>query len=218
MARSLKGFQSKAPSRADAALEWLELRSRELFWGAVAVIVLAAGIWFYQKSQAAQAHNAAVALDEAEQALNSGNLPLAQSDLEKMVRRYESTPAGKVGRILLAQVHYQKGEYQQGADALKPLSDADDPYFTARANNLAAAGLEQLHKYPEAAAGYQRAAGKTRIDTDRASYLLSAARALNLAGKREEAKAIWQRLAADPMAAGAPEARVRLGELGAGGG
>ena len=223
MARSMKGYQSKAPSRAEAALEWLELHVKEATWGAVAVLVVVGGIFFYQKSQAAQAHNAWAALDEAAQSLpmiaqgNPGNLPLAQSQLEKLVRRYESTSAGKVGLMLLAQVHYQKGEYQQGIDALKPLTDGDDRYFTAGAINLAAAGFEQLHKYPEAAANYQRAAAKARLETDRASYLLSAARVLNLAWKREEAKAIWRQLAADPTAAGAPEARVRLGELAAAG-
>ena len=100
---------------------------------------------------------------------------------------------------------------------MKPLAEGNDPYFTAGALGLSAGGLEQLHKYPEAAATYQQAAGKARFETDRASYLLSAARTLSLAGKKEEAKAIWTKLAADPTAAGAPEARVRLGEMGAGG-
>ena len=112
-----------------AALEWLEIHSREAFWAGVAVLVIAGGVWFYQKSQAAQTRNAYTALDEAEQALNSGNLPLAQSDLERMVKRYGATEAGKVGTILLAQVHYQKGEYQAGIDALKPLTTAERPLF-----------------------------------------------------------------------------------------
>jgi predicted negative regulator of RcsB-dependent stress response len=215
MSKAMKGYQSKAPSRAEAALEWLELHTREVFWGAIGVIVVAGSIWFYQKSQAAQARNASVALDEAEQAMNAGNVPLAQADFEKMMRRWPDTPSGKVAVILLAQVHYQRGEYQQGIDALKPLTTTDDPYFTSGAQALSASGLEQLKKYDDAAAMYRKAAEKAASETDRGSYLLSAARVLMLAGKEGEARAIWVRLASDPSGVAAPEARVRLGELSA---
>src|SRR5215468_10231013 len=108
-----RSLRSSSPDRAEAAFEWLQDHSREVMWGALGVIVLAGGLWFYRLSQQAQVRNASAALDEAESAIASQNIPLAQSDLEKMTRRYPQTPAGKVGLVLLAQVHYQKGEYQQ---------------------------------------------------------------------------------------------------------
>jgi predicted negative regulator of RcsB-dependent stress response len=208
-----KGFRSKSGSRAENVFEWLDVHSREAFWALVVVIVLAGGFWFYQKSQAAQARNASVALDDAEQALNSSNLPLAQNDLERLVQRYGDTPAGKVGLILLAQVHYQKTEYQQGVDVLKPLATGDDPYFTTGALGLAGAGLEQLKKYAEASDSYQKAAAKSRFESEKASFMAASARVLTAAGKTAEAKAIWLKLAADPSGPMAPEARVRLGEM-----
>ena len=194
-------------------MEWFEVHTREAFWGAVTVVVVAGGIWFYQKSQSAQARNAAVALDEAEQALGSGNVPLAQNGLEKLVKRWPDTPSGKVGLVLLVQVHYQKGEYQRGVDALKPLTTGNDPYFTSNALSLAAGGLEQLHKYVEAAAAFKEAAARSQYDSDRGVNLSSAARTLLLAGKVEEAKAIYLKLASDPSGVAAAEARVRLGEM-----
>ena len=212
---SPKGYRSKAPSRAEAALEWFELHTREAMWGVIALVVLAGGYWFYQKSQAAQGRNASVALQEAEQAINAGNLPLAQANLEKMVRRYGDMQAGKVGVVLLAQVHYQKGEYQAGIDALKPLATGSDPYFTASALSMTGAGLEQLHRYVEAAASYQAASEKSMFDTDKAINLSSAARNLMLAGKVADAKAIYEKLASDPQGTASAEARVRLGEMDA---
>ena len=218
MAGTEPKFKTRSGNRAEEALEWLELHSKEAFWVAIALLVVGGGIWFYQKSQTAQSRNAYAALDEAEQALNSGNLPLAQSDLERMVKRYGSTEAGKVGLVLLAQVHYQKGEYQAGIDALKPLMSGDDHYFSANAFSLAGAGFEQLHKYPEAAEHFRQAATKALYDTDRGGFLAAQARALTLAGKTAEAKAVWVQLAADPSAPVSGEARVRLGEMAAAGG
>jgi len=216
MTSSAKHYRTKSANRAEAAMEWLEIHSREAFWVALSAAVIAGGFWFYQKSKAAQVRNAYAALDEAEQALNSGNLPLAQSDLERMVKRYGTTEAGKVGTILLAQVHYQKGEYQAGVDALKAVSTSDDQYFGASALSLAGAGLEQLRKYPEAAESYRLASTKAIYETDKAGYLAASARALGLAGKTAEAKALWTQLAADPTSPFGGEARVRLGEMGAG--
>ena len=208
-----KGYRSKSGSRAENAFEWLEVHSKEAFWALITVVVLGAGVWFYQKAQSTQARNASIALDDAEQALNSGNLPLAQANLEKLVQRYGDTPAGKVGLILLAQVHYQQGNYQKGVDVLKPLATGNDPYFTTGALGLAGAGLEQLRKYPEASDSYQKAADKSRFESERASFMGASARVLMAAGKAAEAKAIWMKLAEDPSGPMAPEARVRLGEM-----
>ena len=208
-----KNFRSSSPDRAEAAFEWLQDHSREAFWAGVAIIVAAGGIWFSRLSQQAQVRNASTALDEAESAIASQNMPLAQNDLEKLTVRYPSTPAGKVGLILLAQVHYQKGEFQKGVDALKPLTSGNDEYFTPGALSLAAAGMEQMKNYPQAAALYQQASAKSRFESDRAVNLSAAARNLVAAGKVDEAKALYTKLAADPEGYGSAEARVRLGEL-----
>src|SRR5215470_13053048 len=96
MSNPQRNLRSSSPDRAEAAFEWLQVHSREAFWAGLAVIVLAGGAWFYRLSQQAQSRNASTALDEAEKAIASGNMPLAQNDLEKLTKRYEGTPAGKV--------------------------------------------------------------------------------------------------------------------------
>jgi tetratricopeptide (TPR) repeat protein len=215
MKSSTGGFQSKPGSRAESALEWLEFYSKQVTWGAVAVVVVFLGVLFYRKSQEAQARNASGALADAEQSLSSGNLPLAQSSLERLTKRYKDTEAGKVRVVLLAQVHYQKGEYQQGIAVLVPLATGADKYFTAGAMSLTGAGYEQLSKYAEAADSYQKAAAAALFDSDRDRYLAAQARSLLLAGKVAEAKALWEKLKANPASVAAAEARVRLGEISA---
>lgn len=213
MATSSKKKHRDADEHFDAFVEWLELHSRELMYASVGLLVIAGGVWFYRQSNARQAESAQTSLSEAESAIASGNVPLAQSDLEKLIQRYGSTDAGRQAHVLLAQVHYQRGEYQQGIEELKSLTEDKDPYTAAAALNLSAAGLEQSGKYADAAATYQKAAAKAPYKTDHDVYLASAARALTSAGKTDDAKKIWAALAGDDQSPASAEARVRLGEL-----
>ena len=182
-------------------------------YGSFGVLVVAGGFWFYRQSHERQASSALAALTEAQSAMEAGNLPLAQSDLEKLIQRYGSTDAATQAHVLVAQVHYAKGEFQQGIAELKPVTEGTDAYTAASAMNLVAGGLEQSGKIPDAAAMYEKAAGKAPYKIDHDVYMASAARVLTTAGKLDEAKKIWSGLANDDESATAPEARVRLGEL-----
>ena len=197
----------------EGLLEWAELHSRLLTIIAAAIIVVAGGVWFYQKAHAARARNAANTLAEAQQAFASGNLAFAQSDLEKVVSRYGSTEAGRQAQLMLARVLYDKGQYQQGIAGLQKLVGSDDPIVVPVAYNLMGNGYEQAGKFADAAAAYRKAADAAKYPAERDSYLANAARALTSAGKTAEAKEIWSKLAADPASPVNAEARVRLGEL-----
>jgi predicted negative regulator of RcsB-dependent stress response len=199
--------------RVETLVEWLELHSRQLMFGSIGLLVIAGGFWFFRHSNQKQAESASVALGEAESAVASGNLPLAQSSLEKLVQRYGSTPSGVQAHVLLAQVHYEKGEFQQGMKELDAVTSGKDAYTAASALNLQAAGLEQSGKLPEAAAAYQKAAARAPYKIDHDVYMANAARVLTTAGKTDEAKKIWTELASDDQSPAAAEARVRLGEL-----
>jgi predicted negative regulator of RcsB-dependent stress response len=208
-----KKARPNVEDHVDTLVEWLELHSRQLMFGSIGLLVVAGGFLFYRQSNQRQAQSASTALTEAQAAVMSGNLPLAQSSLEKLVARYGSTPSGADARVLLAQVHYDKGEYQQGMKALEPVTSDKDAYTAASAIALTAAGLEQSGKFPEAAAEYQKAAAKAPYRTDHDIYMASAARALTTAGKTDDAKKIWSALANDDQSPASAEARVRLGEI-----
>ena len=145
----------------------------------------------------------------------AGNMPLAESDLRKMITRYDGTPAAKQAVLTLAQLEYDQGKYQEGITFLKnamgKLESSEE--FGASGHVMAAAGYEQLRKFVEAAGEYQAAAKKARFDQDRQRYESLAANAYLLGGRREDAKRIWTVLAADSKGTVAGEARVRLGEM-----
>ena len=213
MTRTGAAARPDLDERAQNFLEWAEMHSRLLTMVAVAVVVLAGGFWFYTKSHQARAHNAATALQQASLAVGSGNLALAQSDLEKIVDRYGATRSGEQARLILAEVRYDRGQYADGVAALQPLTSADDEGLRASAYNLIGAGYEQQKKYDDAAAAYRLAAKSAPFAIDRDQYLANAARALTTGGKLDEAKALWSQLAADPASSVGAEARVRLGEI-----
>jgi predicted negative regulator of RcsB-dependent stress response len=110
--------------RVDSLVSWLELHSRQLMYGSFGLLVVAGGFWFYRQSTERQASSALSALSDAQSAMAAGNLPLAQSDLENLIKRYGSTDAATQGHVLLAQVHLAKGEFQQGIAELTPVMSA----------------------------------------------------------------------------------------------
>ena len=179
---------------------------------AVAVVALAAIVWVVAKQYRDRRADAAdVALNRARQSYTQGNLPLAQTDLKRVITRFGGSAAGSQATMLLAQAYYEQGKPDSGLKALndgKP-SDSDEAAFEA----LKGAGFEQKKDYAQAAERYRAAANTATEKAAKDRYLADAARALTSGGKKDEAAKIWSSLANDKTSPFAAEARVRLGEL-----
>jgi predicted negative regulator of RcsB-dependent stress response len=201
----------------ESFLDFFQLYSKQAAIVGVAIVVFGAGGWFYIQSQNLKQERAEKAYFAAQRSLNAGNLPLAESDLKKMVERYDGTTSAKEARLQIAQILYGQGKYQEGVDYLKPAEDkiGKSKEFGSSVHMVLAGGLEQLNKYKEAAAQYEKAAAAERFDADRQRAMSLAARAYLTGGDTAKAKAIWTDLGADSKGTVAGEARVRLGELAA---
>jgi len=192
-------------------MDWARMNAKPIGI-AVAVIALAAIVWVVAKQwQDRRADAAEVALNRARQSYAQGNLPLAQTDLRRVIARFGGSSAGSQATMLLAQTFYEQGKPDSGLRALNEgkASGLDKAAFEA----LKGAGLEQEKKYAEAADRYRAAAGLTDSKISKDRYMADAARALTLAGNKAEAAKIWSTLANDDASAFAAEARVRYGEL-----
>lgn len=202
--------------RVETFLDWFRVNTKLVVAGA-AVIAAAAGIyWFVGQNARNKAATAEQRLQIGRQAVIQGNAALAQTDLQQVVDRYADTPSGPQAAMLLAQVHYDRGEYQKGIDVLRKAVDGAEEGSVAALHGLMGDGLVMLNKHDEAAQSFERAAETARLDGTRAMMRANRARALMAAGKTEEAKQAWTELANDPTASSvAGEARVRLGELNA---
>jgi predicted negative regulator of RcsB-dependent stress response len=201
----------------ESILDWFQLYSKQATWAAIGLVVLAGGGWFYMRSRDLKAERAEKAYYTALRSQTAGNLPLAESDLKKMIQRYDGTPAAAQARLQLAQIMYDQGKIQQGVDELKLAEDktGSDERYGSGTHLVMAAGLEQLKKFREAAEQYEKAAKIARFDADRQRYMSLAANAYLNGGDTAKAKQIWTDLGADSKGVVAGEARVRLGEISA---
>jgi len=195
--------------------EWFMLHQRDVAWAVVALAIIVGGYWYYERSQSIKAQRAETAYFQARQSAAAGNLPLAVSDLQKVVSRYEGTSAGTQAALTLAQTLYDQKKFKEGVDALKAAEAKAPDDFKPSIHVLEAAGYEELKNLVAAAGQYKLAAQVTRFPFDKAEFQAAAARDYMAAGKTEEARAIWTELVKDETSPTAAEARVRLGELDA---
>ncbi len=197
----------------DSPTEWFLAHKRQVSWAVLAVAVAIGGIWYFQRSRTLKEQHAERAYFQARQSANAGNLPLAVSDLKKVVTRYEGTRGGTQAAIFLAQALYEQKKHKEGITELQnALGDAPAD-FVSSIHVLIANGHEELKEFGPAAEAYKAAAAATEFPAEKAKHQAGAARAYMAAGKTEEAKAIWTDLAKDETGPMAAEARVRLGEI-----
>jgi len=194
-------------------IDWAQRYSRAITAIAIILVLVLGGWMLYGRSNAIKLRRAEEALARAGQSLGSGNVPLAQSDLEKLLVRYKGTPSAAQAAMLLAQTYYEAGKPQDGIDRLLKVQKDVGKTFQPSIESLLGDGYDLLGKPLDAAKHYREAASRTPFPTDKAIYLASAARSLQIAGEKTQAVKIWTELAEDPESPVAGEARVRLGEL-----
>jgi len=204
-----------AADRAQTFLDWTRINSRAITIGALTVAVAASLYAYVARSRAIESENAAKALLNAKQSLSSGNLPLAQSDLQKVFSRYGSTSAGVEAAMVLAQMDFDAGKAQDGLTVLQKAAGSRAAASSqSTILSLEGDGYAQMHKLADAGKKYEDAAAATNFETEKAYLMAKAARTYGDAADTAKARQIWERLLNDPKAkAVVGEARVRLGEL-----
>jgi len=200
---------------AQTFFDWARANSRAFSVAAAVIVVAGAGYWFYLRSKQITETNAEKALLTAKQSMQAGNIPLAQSDIQKVYSRYESTTAGVQAALLLAQMDFDTGKSQDGISILeKAAGSSSASSMQSTILSLEGDGYGQMGKSDEAAKKYEAAANATHYELEKAFQLAKAARAYQTAGNVAKAKELWTKLATDPTAVSmASEAHVRLGEL-----
>ncbi len=193
---------------------FLEQNRRNVTIGAAVVVVAGAGAWFWRSSSELKDTRAAQALAQAERSFLSGNLSLAETELQRVVQRYASTPSGVRAKMMLAQAMYGQGRHEQGVALLTEVvgTGAAAPYRAA-IHALIAAGYEDLGRFDQAAAAYAAASSAAVSRMERDAYKADQARVFMGTGKSAEALAIWKELSSDESSPMSSEARLRVGEL-----
>jgi len=203
------------PSREERLVAWLKANQKLLAiaGGVVAGIVLIT--WFLSVSSARKEAFARAQLEQAWAAQDGGNLPQAASELQRVATTYAGTRAAHEAVLSLNQTRLLLGQAQLAVDDVRRYLDRNPPAWAqTRAYVLLGTGLENLSRPAEAAAAYDAAVERADMDFEKADALVSAARAWEAAGNRDQAVARLRRVVEEYKETGAHGlAELRLGEL-----
>ncbi len=208
---------SRRSSFSDDPLEnvthWFQENAKVIAIGVGAIAVAVSAIMVYRASETSKRERASMALYAAQAPAVEGRMDEAATELQKVVQRYGGTTSGQQAALLLAQLYFDQGKFAEGMSVLEGARGSASREFAPSIDALIGSGYELTGEHEKAAESYGRAASAADFESDKAQYQTFQGRALMAAGKLDEAKSIWEKLAANESLPFAQEARVRLGEI-----
>lgn len=211
--RTSAGSTGLSDDPVENLTEWFQVNSKPILIAVSAAAVIALGIFGYRYMSAAKVTEASAALYQAQGPMLEGKLPEAADALRRVTTKYSGTAAGEQATLLLAQVLYDQKQYQGAVTMLEKEVGSASSENKASYYTMIATGYESLGKLDEAAKNYGLAADAVSFKQQKGPYKASQARSLMLAGKLDQAKAIWQELLTEETTAYGQEAKIRLGEI-----
>jgi tetratricopeptide (TPR) repeat protein len=221
--------QSSAPASGTASqpsldndrslAAWFNRNRKLVSYGAAAIGVIAVAGWLYLETGRRRALAGVDALDRARAAFDSGNLPVASTEFQRVAQSFRGTDAGFAAELAVNEVRLASGQAQIAADELKKFAESGPPaFFESGAWMLRGGALENLKKFDEAAESFAKSAAVAEEDYRKVDALLAQARALRFADKDRPAIDVYRAIiqAHTRDVPGVAEAEVRLAELTAG--
>ena len=205
---------TKRPPFSERALAWIKAHRQLTSWIGT-IVVVGAVLLVWQLSTKRRSEDIARGeLQSARYAFENQNLPLAASELARIVENYSGTNAAEEGRLLLANVRLLQGQPQQAVQVLKDYAPGAGRAYRAQAYGLLGAAYENMARPREAGEAYENGAAAARLDFLKAQMLSDAGRAWTNAADTAKALAAYRRIVKDfPKEGTVTEAKVRLAEL-----
>jgi predicted negative regulator of RcsB-dependent stress response len=196
--------------------EWTTQNWRKLAIGGGIAVVVALVVFLFVWSGRRKEAFAAQELMQARNTAEAGNLPLASSDLTRLIDRFGGTHSADEAMILLTQIRLVQNQRDLAVTGLQEfVRSRHDHSVQASAYALLGAGLEDQGKPRDAGEAYRQASNHADRDFLKAQYLLDAGRSYAVARDSAAAKnAYGEVLERFPRLDQAAEARVRMAELG----
>jgi TolA-binding protein len=194
---------------------WYRDKWRLIGAAVFAVFLLGVVVWLVLASGRRKEEFAARSLNQARATAEAGNLPLASSELQRLIETYRGTDAATEAVITLNQVRMVNGQSELAAVGLRDFLAKKPPRkYLAPAYGLLGTALENSKRPAEAAEAFANASKSADLDYLKARYLIDAARAYRAAGKTAEAEAAYREvIQKHPKSSSFTEAQVRLAEL-----
>ena len=194
---------------------WYQDRQKQLLGGLIILAAIGLVIWFIIASQNRKEQFAGRSLNQARAAAEAGNLPLASSELQRLIDAYGGTDAANEAVITLNQIRMVNGQNELAAVGLREFLEGNpgDQYL-APGYGLMGAALENSKRWVDAANAYTQAFNAAQVEYLKAKYLVDAGRSFREGGKLDEAAQAYRTvLEKYPNSPSVTEAEVRLAEL-----
>ena len=215
MATTVQPTRSQTTAAPAVSTPWYKKRQRYIIAAAAILAAVAVVAWFIVASGRRKEEFAARSLNQARTAAEAGNLPLASSELQKLISAYKGTDAASEAVITLNQVRMVNGQSELAVVGLREFLNGNPPQqYRTPASGLLAAALENAKQWDEAGKAYTQAANTAEVEYLKAQYLVDAGRAYRLGGKLEDAARAYRTILQKyPKSSSVTEAQVRLAEI-----
>jgi outer membrane protein assembly factor BamD (BamD/ComL family) len=215
MATTVEPTRTQTTAEPTPAKPWYRDRQRQAVAGLVVIAALALVAWFVIASGRRKEEFATRSLNQARAAAEAGNLPLASSELQKLIAAYKGTDAASEAVITLNQVRMINGQSELAVVGLREfLAGKPSEQYVTPAYGLLAAALENSKRWVEAGNAYSQASNAAEVEYLKAKYLVDAGRAFREGAKPEEAARAYRAVVQKyPTSPSVTEAEVRLAEL-----
>jgi outer membrane protein assembly factor BamD (BamD/ComL family) len=215
MATTVEPTRAQTATTPAVSTPWYKNRQRHIIAAAAILAALAVVAWFIVASGRRKEEFAARSLNQARAAAEAGNLPLASSELQKLISAYKGTEAAHEAVITLNQVRMVNGQNELAVVGLREFLKGNPPdQYRTPASGLLAAALENAKQWEEAGKAYTQAADNAEVEYLKAQYLIDAGRAYRLGGKLDEAARAYRTILQKyPKSSSVTEAQVRLAEI-----
>jgi outer membrane protein assembly factor BamD (BamD/ComL family) len=216
MATTVEATTSRKPvPPAVASAPWYRAYGRYLAIAIGVLVAIALVGWFVMSSGKRKEEFAARSLNQARVAAEAGNLPLASSELQKLITTYKGTDAASEAVITLNQVRMVNGQNELAAVGLREyLNRKPAQKYLAPAYGLLGAALENSKRWVEAGNAYTQASNAAELKYLKANYLVDAGRAYREGNRPDDAARAYRAILEKyPDSPSFTEAQVRLAEL-----
>ena len=215
MATTVEPTRAQPTAAPAVSPPWYKNRQRYILAAAAIAAAIAVVAWFVVASGKRKEAFAARSLNQARTAAEAGNLPLASSELQKLISAYKGTDAASEAVITLNQVRMINGQNELAVVGLRDFLNGNPPeQYRTPASGLLGSALENAKRWDDAGKAYTQASNTAEVEYLEAQYLVDAGRAYRLGGKLDEAAAAYRTILKKyPKSSSVTEAQVRLAEI-----
>jgi len=211
--------RSEEQDTIERIAKWIRANERLVAVVGVVIALIGFGVWYAIAAKSRREAFAARELAQARVSADAGNLPLAASDLSRIVGSFGGTVAGDEARLLLAEIRLRQGQAALAVTDLRDwVSSGPRIQFRPQAYEMLGTALEQTDQEKQAGEAYQSAAEAAQEAGYKylaGSLLLNAGRTYAAGGDTTAAVRALERVVKDfEGTSAASEAKLRLGELG----